>query len=87
MCVEGSALGAGLDALAADICVALRRRNERFSSVEELRCFLDEDGVQYTPEDLAMAMDVLERIGRDHGRIIGGMICRCRARHRSQGVQ
>lgn len=52
------------DVLAADLCAVLQRRDERFESEDQLRSWLDEDKVDWTPDDLATALDHLERIGR-----------------------
>ena len=53
-----------VDALAADICSAVKRRGEEFESDEELRSYLDEDGIGYDPHSLAVALRQLEEIGR-----------------------
>ena len=52
------------DALAADVCSVLKRRGDRFGNDEELRSYLDGDGVTYTPESLAVALRQLEGLGR-----------------------
>ena len=53
------------DALAADVCSSLKRRGEQFENDEELRSYLDEDKVDYTPESLAVALRQLEAVGPD----------------------
>jgi hypothetical protein len=50
--------------LAADVCAILKRRDERFDSEDQLQSWLDEDKVDWNPDDLATALDHLERIGR-----------------------
>jgi hypothetical protein len=52
------------DALAADVCSAIRRRGERFESDDQLVQWLTEDGVRFTPESLAVALRQLEHSGR-----------------------
>jgi hypothetical protein len=52
------------DVLAADACAVLKRRDERFESEDQLQSWLDEDKVDWNPDDLATALDHLERIGR-----------------------
>jgi hypothetical protein len=52
------------DVLAADVCAVLKRRHERFESEDQLQSWLDEDKVDWKPDDLATALDHLERIGR-----------------------
>jgi hypothetical protein len=52
------------DVLAADVCAVLKRRDERFDSEDQLQSWLDEDKVDWSPDDLATALDHLERIGR-----------------------
>jgi hypothetical protein len=52
------------DVLAADLCAVLKRRDERFESEDQLQGWLDEDKVDWNPDDLATALDHLERIGR-----------------------
>jgi hypothetical protein len=52
------------DVLAADICAVLKRRDERFESEDQLQSWLDEDKVDWNPDDLATALDHLDRIGR-----------------------
>lgn len=51
--------------LAADVCAILKRRDERFDSEDQLQSWLDEDKVDWNPDDLATALDHLERTGRD----------------------
>jgi hypothetical protein len=53
-----------VDALAADVCSIIKRRGDRFTSDDQLRSWLDEDGVSYTDGRLSAAMYQLERIGR-----------------------
>jgi hypothetical protein len=53
-----------LDALAADVCATVKRHGERFESDAELQVWLDAAGVAWTPDDLASAIEMLERIGR-----------------------
>ena len=52
------------DALAADICSALRRRGDRFGSDAQLAAWLDEDQVHWTAQSLAVALRQLEGLGR-----------------------
>jgi hypothetical protein len=52
------------DVLAPDVCAVLKRRDERFDSEDQLQSWLDEDKVEWNPDDLATALDHLERIGR-----------------------
>ena len=49
--------------LAAAVCAILKRRDERFDSEDQLQSWLDEDKVDWNPDDLATALDHLERIG------------------------
>jgi hypothetical protein len=53
-----------VDALAADICSAVKRRGEQFDDEERLRSWLDEDGIDYDPQSLAVALRQLEELGR-----------------------
>jgi hypothetical protein len=52
------------DVLAAAVCAVLKRHDERFDSEDQLQGWLDEDEVDWNPDDLATALDHLERIGR-----------------------
>jgi hypothetical protein len=52
------------DVLAAAVCAVLKRRDERFDSEDQLQGWLDEDEVDWNQDDLATALDHLERIGR-----------------------
>jgi hypothetical protein len=52
------------DVLAAAVCAVLKRRDERFDSEDQLQGWLDEDKVDWNRDDLATALDHLERIGR-----------------------
>jgi hypothetical protein len=53
-----------VDALAADVCSTIKRRGDRFDSDDQLRGWLDEDGVSCTSGRLAATVYQLERIGR-----------------------
>jgi hypothetical protein len=53
-----------VDALAADICLTLKRRDEQFDDEDQLSSYLDEDGIAYTSESLAVALRQLEELGR-----------------------
>ena len=44
------------DALAAAVCSSIKRRGDRFESDQELCSWLDEDGVSYTSDSLAVAL-------------------------------
>ena len=53
-----------VDALAADICTAMKARDERFDDEDQLTAWLDEDGVSYSSHCLAVALRQLEHLGR-----------------------
>jgi hypothetical protein len=53
-----------VDALAADVCLALKRRGDRFDNDAQLTSWLDEDQVQWTEQSLAVALRQLEGLGR-----------------------
>ena len=52
------------DVLAADVCSAVKRRGEQFDDEDQLRSWLDEDGIGYDPQSLAVALRQLEELGR-----------------------
>ena len=52
------------DALAADVCSVLKRRGDRFDNDAQLTAWLDEDGVRWTEQSLAVALRQLEGLGR-----------------------
>jgi hypothetical protein len=53
-----------IDALAAAVCASVKAREERFEAEDQLQHWLDEDQVSWNSDDLATALDQLERIGR-----------------------
>jgi hypothetical protein len=52
------------DVLARELCATIKRRSDQFESDEQLRSWLDEDQITYTPEGLAAVIGYLEWIGR-----------------------
>jgi hypothetical protein len=53
-----------IDVLAADVCSAVKRRGEQFADDDQLRSYLDEDGVRYDAQSFAVALRQLEDLGR-----------------------
>jgi hypothetical protein len=53
-----------IDVLAADVCSAVKRRGEQFDDEDQLRSWLDEDGIGYDLRSLAVALRQLEELGR-----------------------
>ena len=53
-----------VDVLAMNICGTVKRHGEQFAYDDQLRSWLDEDGIGYDLRSLAVALRQLEELGR-----------------------
>ena len=53
-----------VDVLAMNICGTVKRHDEQFADDDQLRSWLDDDGVRFDSQSFAVALRQLEGLGR-----------------------